>query len=290
MSHCPKTPSHEQNGHGFTVCLVGAAGGIGQPLSLLLKANPLIKQLNLFDVAPTVGIATDLSHINTPATVTGYSGKDPKVMKQALACADVVVSVAGVTIKPGQKRDDVFVINASIIKGLALAIAESCPKALVAVVSNPVNSLVPLIVEVLRSQKVAGAEKRVFGVCTLDVIRACTFAAEHQHVCRSEMVVPVIGAHAGITIIPVLSQAKPALTFKTNEEQEAFHTKLQGAAVRVLEAKEGKGTGYSVHGVRGCPVHELPPQTSGRTRHSGVHVRQVGRDFSILLLEPRPDR
>ena len=56
----------------------GAAGGIGQPLSLLLKANPLIKQLNLFDVAPTVGIATDLSHINTPATVTGYSGKDPK--------------------------------------------------------------------------------------------------------------------------------------------------------------------------------------------------------------------
>ena len=182
----------------------------------------------------------------------------------------------------GQKRDDVFVINASIIKGLALAIAESCPKALVAVVSNPVNSLVPLIVEVLRSQKVAGAEKRVFGVCTLDVIRACTFAAEHQHVCRSEMVVPVIGAHAASRSFPSCHRPNRRSRSRRMKSRKHSTPNFRSSCPRPGSERR-KRDGYSVHGVRGCPVHELPPQTSGRTRHSGVHVRQVGRDFSILL-------
>lgn len=52
------------------VCVVGAAGGIGQPLSLLLKLNVKITQLSLYDVNPLVaGVAADVSHINTPAQV-----------------------------------------------------------------------------------------------------------------------------------------------------------------------------------------------------------------------------
>lgn len=240
--HCgSRSGSQEKlNGEKFTVTLVGAAGGIGQPLSLLLQANPLIKQLNLFDVANTIGIATDLTDTDYQATVTGYSGVDK--MKQSLIGADIVVSVAGVTIKPGQTRDDVFPINARIIKGLAEAIADACPNALVAVVSNPVNSLVPLIVEVMKTKKVSGAERRVFGVCTLDVIRTCNLAAKHMHKEKSEMVVPVIGGHAGITIIPVVSQAKPPVHFASHKERDAFRTSVQEAAVKVLNAKEGKGT------------------------------------------------
>ena len=52
------------------VALLGAAGGIGQPLGLLLKMNKNIAQLNLYDLAPfTKGVAVDLSHCNTPAQV-----------------------------------------------------------------------------------------------------------------------------------------------------------------------------------------------------------------------------
>lgn len=52
------------------VCVVGAAGGIGQPLSLLLKLNTKITALSLYDVVPLVaGVAADVSHINTPAQV-----------------------------------------------------------------------------------------------------------------------------------------------------------------------------------------------------------------------------
>ena len=51
------------------VALLGAAGGIGQPLALLLKMQPLISELALYDIANTVGVAADLSHCNTPVQV-----------------------------------------------------------------------------------------------------------------------------------------------------------------------------------------------------------------------------
>lgn len=53
------------------VAVLGAAGGIGQPLSLLLKMNKCVTELALFDVAPVVkGVCADLSHCNTPVQVS----------------------------------------------------------------------------------------------------------------------------------------------------------------------------------------------------------------------------
>jgi hypothetical protein len=46
------------------------AGGIGQPLSLLMKMNPLVGSLSLYDMVGTHGVAADLSHMNTRAHVT----------------------------------------------------------------------------------------------------------------------------------------------------------------------------------------------------------------------------
>ena len=61
------TPSIEAKQ--FKVALLGAAGGIGQPLALLLKMNKLVDELALYDVANVVGVAADLSHCNTPVKV-----------------------------------------------------------------------------------------------------------------------------------------------------------------------------------------------------------------------------
>jgi malate dehydrogenase len=43
-----------------------AAGGIGQPLALLMKLHPLVSSLSLYDIAGTPGVAADCSHINSP--------------------------------------------------------------------------------------------------------------------------------------------------------------------------------------------------------------------------------
>ena len=193
------------------VALLGAAGGIGQPLALLLKMQPYVAELSLYDIANTVGVAADLSHCNTSVQVsdqaliciskygwmwqqltevhfhnpeaefcapvhhicrplcmrvmrslpllrqcattlnklcmkmdselpsleealmqrvltqvTGHTGEEN--LPACLAGADLVVIPAGVPRKPGMTRDDLFNINAGIVKKLAQKIAEHCPQ------------------------------------------------------------------------------------------------------------------------------------------------------------------
>jgi malate dehydrogenase len=97
------------------VAVLGAAGGIGQSLSLLLKLSPHIGTLSCYDIVGTPGVAADLSHIPTASTVTGHlpaSGAwPPRVnegLQAALTGASVVVIPAGVPRKPGMTRDDLF--------------------------------------------------------------------------------------------------------------------------------------------------------------------------------------
>ena len=63
--------------------MCGASGGIGQPLSLLLKQSPLISELSLYDIVHTPGVAADLSHIDTASKVVGYNGAEN--LEKALA-------------------------------------------------------------------------------------------------------------------------------------------------------------------------------------------------------------
>ena len=51
------------------VAVLGAGGGIGQPLSLLLKADPLVTSLSLYDIRGAPGVAADVSHVDTPGEV-----------------------------------------------------------------------------------------------------------------------------------------------------------------------------------------------------------------------------
>ena len=103
-------------------------------------------------------------------------------------------------------RDDLFNTNASIVQSLAEACAEACPDACFLVISNPVNSTVPIAAEVLKKLGVYKKNK-LCGVTTLDVCRANTFLAENQEKHPKDVNVTVIGGHAGITILPLLSQA-----------------------------------------------------------------------------------
>lgn len=74
-------------------------------------------------------------------------------------------------------RDDLFNTNASIVRDLIQAVAECSPKALIAIISNPVNSTVPIATEVLKKAGVFDP-KKVFGVTTLDIVRSNAFIAE----------------------------------------------------------------------------------------------------------------
>mmetsp|Transcript_52908 Transcript_52908/g.163725 ORF Transcript_52908/g.163725 Transcript_52908/m.163725 type:complete len:343 (+) Transcript_52908:71-1099(+) len=227
-----------QQQRGFKCSVLGAAGGIGQPLSLLLKLNPRVTELTCFDVAPvTPGVAADLSHISSPAKCTGFTGDD---LKKALDGCDVVVIPAGVPRKPGMTRDDLFNINAGIVKNLVSGCAQACPKACILVISNPVNSTVPIAAEVLKAHGVYNP-KKLFGVTTLDVCRARTFVAEAKGNDVTKTKVPVVGGHAGTTIVPLLSQAEPAVSF-TDAERDALTHRIMFGGDEVVKAKAGGGS------------------------------------------------
>ncbi|KAJ4980770.1 hypothetical protein NE237_031607 [Protea cynaroides] len=221
------------------VAVLGAAGGIGQPLSLLMKLNPLVSKLALYDIAGTPGVAADVSHVNTRSEVAGYIGEEQ--LEQALTGSDVVVIPAGVPRKPGMTRDDLFNINAGIVKSLCTAIAKYCPNAVVNMISNPVNSTVPIAAEVFKK---AGTydETKLFGVTMLDVVRAKTFYAGKAKVNVADVNVPVVGGHAGITILPLFSQATPKANNLSDEDIVALTKRTQDGGTEVVEAKAGKGS------------------------------------------------
>merc|ERR1719224_421190 len=154
---------------GFKCAVLGAAGGIGQPVSLLLKDSPYIHTLSLYDVVGTPGVAADLSHIASSTTVKGYVGDEQ--LGDALTGCDIVLIPAGVPRKPGMTRDDLFNTNASIVQTLADACARNCPNAIIGIIANPVNSTVPITAEVFKKHGVYNPNK-IFGVTTLDVVRA----------------------------------------------------------------------------------------------------------------------
>jgi malate dehydrogenase len=222
----------------FNVAVLGAAGGIGQPLALLLKSNPSVAELRLYDVVGTPGVGADLGHINTQSKVTAFVGSEQ--LSGALYGADLVVIPAGVPRKPGMSRDDLFNTNAGIVQTLCEGIAKYCPKAWVAIISNPVNSTVPIAAEVFKR---AGTydPKKLLGVTKLDVVRAQQFIGEILAVDPQGVSVPVIGGHAGVTILPLLSQARPRLQLP-QERVKALTERIQDAGTEVVKAKAGKGS------------------------------------------------
>ena len=77
----------------------------------------------------------------------------------------------------GMSRDDLFSVNAAVVADLSKACGKYCPEAMICIITNPVNSTVPIAAEMLKKEGVYNP-KRLFGVTTLDVIRANTFIAE----------------------------------------------------------------------------------------------------------------
>ena len=73
------------------------------------------------------------------------------------------------------------------------------------IITNPVNSTVPITAEALKAAGVYDP-KKVLGVSTLDVVRANCFVAQAKGLNVKDVDVPVVGGHAGITILPLLSQ------------------------------------------------------------------------------------
>ena len=102
------------------------------------------------------------------------------------------------------------------------------------------NSTVPIVAEVFKSKGVYNP-KRLFGVTTLDVVRASRFVSEIKGSDPANENITVIGGHSGNTIVPLFSQAKPAVNVPA-DKLDALVNRVQFGGDEVVKAKDGAGS------------------------------------------------
>jgi len=216
------------------VAVIGAAGHVGQNVSLLLKKNEMIGHLNLYDLNPALkGIIADLRHIPTSSQMVGHIGTSE--LKPALTGMDVVVITAGVPRKRDTTPEELFKSNATIIYDLSVAISQYAPEAYVVLVTSPINSNLPILSEVFHKKGLKDFKRRVFGVSSLDASRASSFVALDKHLHGPSTHVSVIGGVGGLSAVPLLSQFRGWPLYEENKTK--YTTLLQNAEKTVLEQK-----------------------------------------------------
>jgi len=136
---------------------------------------------------------------------------------EATANSDVVVITAGLPRKPGMSRMDLIGVNAGIVRGVAENVAKHSPKAVIIVVSNPLDEMTAL------AQLASGFPRnRVMGQAgMLDTARFTNFVAEKLKVPVSSVKTLTLGSH-GDTMVPVPSRCTVdgvALTQKLSQEE-----------------------------------------------------------------------
>merc|ERR1712217_900053 len=217
---------------------------------------------------PPAGVAQDLAHLERKCAVKGYvmepSDKAIDKLEECLTGCDLVLIPAGMPRKPGMTRDDLFKVNADIARGLVEACGKYCPDAALGMIVNPVNSVVPAMAELYKKKGLDPA--KIVGITTLDVVRANKFVGEITGKDPRYIRVPVIGGHAGTTILPLFSQDRAANSID-KDKIPALDEHVQNAGTDVVNAKGGKGSATLSMAYAGARL--------GRAVLSGLTGREV---------------
>jgi malate dehydrogenase len=149
----------------------------------VVEGLPQGKGLDMWESAPLCGSDTHVEGTN-----------DMKAMKDS----DLVLITAGLARKPGMSRSDLLDKNSEIVGGIVEHIVRHAPKAIIMVVTNPLDVMTYL------AYRVSGfARERVFGMAgVLDSARLCSFVAMELGVSVKDTQALVLGGH-GDSMVPL---------------------------------------------------------------------------------------
>jgi malate dehydrogenase len=218
------------------VTIVGA-GNVGASCADVISYRGIASEVVLLDIKEgfAEGKAMDIMQC---ATTTGFntrlSGTTGDYSKTANS--DVVVITSGIPRKPGMTREELIGINAGIVKSVADNVLQHSPKAIIVVVSNPMDTMTYLTL------KATGLPKnRVIGMGgALDSSRFKYYLSKALDKPSNDVQGMVIGGHGDTTMIPLTRLASyngsPVSDFLSQEEMDnvAADTMVGGATLTGL--------------------------------------------------------
>jgi malate dehydrogenase len=84
---------------------------------------------------------------------------------------------------------------------------------------------------------------KVYGITTLDVVRASRFLSTIKSTDPADTIVTVVGGHSGVTIVPLLSQSEVGSKVdQSSEEWSDLVKRIQFGGDEVVKAKSGAGS------------------------------------------------
>lgn len=179
------------------ITVIGA-GHVGATTALMLAQKQLAKEVVLLDILEGIPQGKGLDMYQT-APVEGYDTlvhgtEDYK----DTANSDLIVMTAGLARKPGMSRDDLLAANTKIVKDAISQAAAKSPKALLLIVSNPLDVMTYVALKVSKFP-----HQRVFGMAgILDTARLRAFVAMELGVSVRDISAMVLGGH-GDTMVPL---------------------------------------------------------------------------------------
>jgi len=246
------------------ISIIGC-GNVGVRCAYALIIRGLARQLALIDkdTKRTEGEAMDLAH-GAPfvSPVEIFAGSYPDT-----ADSDIVIITAGAKQKPGQSRVELIKDNAGIFKQIIPEVVKYSPKAILLIVSNPVDVLSYIAYKI--SGKPAG---EVIGSGTvLDSARLRNQLAKHCRVDAHNIHAYILGEH-GDSEFPVWSKAMIGgmlfqdycpLCNKSNacnyeKVLEGIFTEVRDSAYKIIEKKgeTSYGIGLAVARITQAILHD----------------------------------
>lgn len=185
------------------VTVVGA-GNVGATCANVLAAREVCSELVLLDIKEGFAEGKMLD-IFQCATLMDFDTKLSGVTSDyaATSNSDVVVITSGIPRKPGMTREELIGTNAAIVKSVMTEILKYSPKAIILIVSNPMDTMTYLA---LKSSGLPSSQ--VFGMGgALDTARFKCYLSKALGVNSNEVEGMVIGGHGDTTMIPLIDRA-----------------------------------------------------------------------------------
>src|ERR671917_681037 len=215
------------------VAVVGA-GNVGATAAQRLAEKSLARTVVMVDVVEGVPQGKGLDQWQSgpiegfDTRVIGSNGYDEA------AGAELVVVTAGIARKPGMSRDDLTKTNAGIVRSVTEQIARVAPKAIIVVVSNPLDVMCYVAMKASRFPR-----ERIIGMAgVLDTARYRMFLAEALDVSVEDIQAMVLGGH-GDTMVPLVSYTTvsgiPVTQLMDREQLDAIVDRTRNGGAEIVK-------------------------------------------------------